>query len=108
MNTEFQHDQMFELIGLDITRKDMVVLRSLLRAQKTPGEFIDFETIREQLASDEGSRKGKDPLIYRSLSALEDDGFVRIDKSGHKHAYTSSIAIIEKALSKMMKGKLLR
>ncbi len=102
MTTEFQHEQVFEIIGLDRTRKDMIVLGALLRAQKAPTEFIDFETIREQLAVDEGSRKGKDPLIYRSLSALEKDGFVRIDKSSHKHGYTSSIAIIEKALSKMI------
>jgi hypothetical protein len=105
VTTEFQHEQAFETIGLDITRKDMIVLRALLRAQQTPSEFVDFETIREQLALDEGSRKGKDPLIYRSLSTLEKDGFVRIDKSGHKHAYTSSIAIIEKALSKMISTK---
>lgn len=102
MTTEFQYEQVFEIIGLERTRKDIVVLGALLRAQKTPGEFIDFETIREQLAFDEGRRKGRDPLIYRSLSALEKDGFVRIDKSRHKHGYTSSIAIIETALSKMI------
>jgi len=98
VTTEFQHEQVFEIIGLDRTRKDMIVLGALLKAQKLPSDFIDFETIRKQLASDEGSRKGKDSLIYRSLSTLEKEGFVRIDKEGHKHGYTSSIAIIEKAL----------
>lgn len=102
MTTEFQHEQVFEIIGLDRTRKDMIVLGALLKAQKSPSDFIDFETIREQLASDEGARKGKDSLIYRSLSTLEKEGFVRIDKEGHKHGYTSSIAIIESALEKLV------
>ena len=102
MTTEFHHEQVFEIIGLNRTRKDMIVLGALLKAQKLPSDFIDFDTIREQLAADEGSRKGKDPLIYRSLSTLEKDGFVRIDKGGHKHGYTSSIAIIESALEKLV------
>ena len=102
MTNEFQHEQVFEIIGLDRTRKDMIILGALLKAQKFPSDFVDFETIREQLASDEGSRKGKDSLIYRSLSTLEKEGFIRIDKEGHKHGYTSSIAIIEKALLKLI------
>ena len=77
MTTEFQHEQVLEIIGLERTRKDMVVLGALLKAQKAPTDFIDFATIREQLTLDEGSRKGKDPLIYRSLSVLEKEGFVK-------------------------------
>lgn len=100
--TELQHEEIIQIIGLDKTRKDMVVLGALLKAQKEPTEFIDFETLREQLARDEGSRKGKDSLIYRSLSWLEKEGFLRIDKSGHKHGYNSSIAIIGKALEKVV------
>ena len=102
MTTELQYEQVFEIIGLDRTRKDMIVLGALLKAQKHPSDFIDFETIREQLTSDEGARKGKDPLIYRSLSTLEKEGFVKIDKEGHKHGYSSSISIIEKALEGMV------
>jgi hypothetical protein len=100
--TELQHEEVLEIIGLDKTRKDMVVLGALLKAQKEPTDFVDFEKLREQLTIDEGSRKGKDSLIYRSLSWLEKEGFLRIDKSGHKHGYHSSIAIIERALAKMV------
>ena len=100
--SELQYEEVLEIIGLDKTRKEMLVLGALLKVQKEPTEFIDFETLREQLAIDEGSRKGKDSLIYRSLSWLEKEGFLRIDKSGHKHGYNSSIAIIDKALEKMV------
>ena len=95
---ELQHEEVFGIIGVDWTRKDMIVLGALLKAQKDPTEFIDFETLRDQLTIDEGSRKGKDSLIYRSLSNLEKDGFLKISKGGHKHGYSSSIASIEKAL----------
>jgi hypothetical protein len=100
--TDLHHEEVFEIIGLDRTRKDMVILGALLKAQTAPNDFIDFETLRKQLASEEGSRKGKDPLIYRSLSFLEKEGFLKIDKGSYKHGYNSNIAIIEKALEKII------
>ena len=96
MTTELQDEEVLEIIGLGKTRKDMVVLGALLKAQKKPTDFINFKTLREQLAIDEGSRKGKDPLIYRSLSGLKKEGFLKIDKSGHKHGYNSNISTIKK------------
>ena len=102
VTTELRHEELLELIGLDKTRKDMVILGALFRAQKEPTDFIDFDTLREQLAKDEGARKGKDPLIYRSLSWLEKEGFLKIDKGGHKHGYNSSVTILEKAVGKLL------
>jgi hypothetical protein len=101
-----QHEEVFEIVGLDWSRKDMIVLGALLKAQKAPNDYIDFATLRKQLASEEGSRKGKDPLIYRSLSFLEKEGLLRIDKGSHKHGYNSNIAIIEKALEKIVSKKI--
>ncbi len=102
MGTELFYEEMLGVVGLDTSKKDMVILGALLKAQGEPADYIDFETLREQLAKDEGSRRGKDPLIYRSLSWLEKEGFVKIDSSGHKHGYNSSIAIIERALERIV------
>ena len=102
MTTEIQHEELIDWIGVDVKSKDMLVLGALLKAQKDPSEFIEFESLRKQLAIEEGSRKGKDSLIYRSLSWLESEGFLRIDKGGHKHGYNSNIATIEKALAKLV------
>jgi DNA-binding PadR family transcriptional regulator len=102
----FDLEEVLEVLDLEVTRKDMVVLGALLKAQKDPSDYIDFQTIREQLAKNEGSRKGKDPLIYRSLSKLEKDGFLKIDKSGHTHGYNSSISLMERALENLMAKKL--
>ena len=63
----------------------MVVLGALLKSQTDPTIFVDFETIRAQLEIEEGGRKGKDSLIYRSLSWLEKTGFIRVDRSEYKH-----------------------
>lgn len=102
MRTELLYEEILGVLGLDTSKKDMVVLGALLKAQGEPADYIDFETLREQLAKDEGSRQGKDPLIYRSLSWLEKEGFVKIDNTGHKHGYNSSIAIIERALERIV------
>jgi hypothetical protein len=102
----FDLEEVLQILELDVNRKDMVVLGALLKAQKDPSDYVDFETLREQLAKDEGSRKGKDPLIYRSLSKLEKDRFIKIDKSGHTHGYNSSIAVMERALKKMLEEKM--
>ena len=102
MTTEIQHEEIIDMIGLDVKSKDMLVLGALLKAQKDPTDFIDFESLREQLAIEEGFRKGKDSLIYRSLSWLESEGFLRIDKGGHKHGYNSNIATIQRALANLV------
>ena len=101
----FDLEEILEILELDLGRKDMVVLGALLKAQKEPSDYVDFETLREQLAKDEGSRKGKDSLIYRSLSNLERDGFLEIDKSEHTHGYNSSIARMEEALKRILGEK---
>ncbi|MHA2351615.1 MAG: hypothetical protein ACXAC0_01615 [Candidatus Thorarchaeota archaeon] len=106
MATELRHEEVLEIIRLESTRKDLVVLGALLKAQKEPTDFIDFETLREQLEKDEGSRKGKDSLIYRSLSLLGKEGFLKIDKGSHKHGYNSNIAIIEQAITKLVSKKI--
>ncbi len=102
LSTDLHYEEVLKVIGLDKNRKDMVVLGALLKAQKDLTDFIDFETLRKQLAKDEGSRKGKDPLIYRSLSWLEKEGLLEIDKSGHKHGYNTKISMMERALDKIV------
>ncbi|MHA2080806.1 MAG: hypothetical protein ACW99H_06650 [Candidatus Thorarchaeota archaeon] len=102
---ELLDDKVIKIVGLDKTRKDMIVLGALLKAQKDSTEFIDFETLREQLSIEEGSKKGKDSLIYRSLSWLDKEGFLKIDKSSYKHGYNSGIAILEGALARIVLKK---
>lgn len=92
MNEQYQ--EILEVLNFELSRKDMVVLGALLKSQKDPTTFVDFKTIRAQLEIVEGGRKGKDSLIYRSLSWLENIGFIRVDRSKHKHGYNSNVGLM--------------
>ncbi len=94
-----------ETIDLDLNRKDMIVLGALLKAQSEPTAFVDFDSLREQLTKDEGGKKGKDSLIYRSLSWLEQAGLIQVDRSGHKHGYNSNVGMMHKVLKQRMKAR---
>jgi hypothetical protein len=97
--------EVLEVIDLDLNRKDMIVLGALLKAQSEPTSFVDFETLREQLAKDEGGKKGKDSLIYRSLSWLEKSGLIQVDRSRQKHGYNSNIGMMYKVLKRLITDK---
>ncbi|TFG33916.1 hypothetical protein EU527_05910 [Candidatus Thorarchaeota archaeon] len=90
-----------QALNIDLSSKDMVVLGALLKSQNEPTKFVDFETIRGQLEVDEGGRKGKDSLIYRSLSLLESSGYIQVDRSSHKHGYNSSVRLLHTAIRKL-------
>ncbi len=96
MDTRFEG--VLEILHLELSRKDMMVLGALLKSQRSPTSFVDFDTIRKQLAIDEGEKKGKDPLIYRSLSWLESMGFIGVDRSQQKHGYNADVVHLHNAL----------
>ena len=96
MTAELQ--DVLEILHLELSRKDMVVLGAILKSQRNPTSFVDFGTIRKQLAIDEGGEKGKDPLVYRSLSWLESAGFIRVDRSQQKHGYNADVVLLHNAL----------
>ncbi len=98
-----QCQAIIEILDFELHRKDMVILGAILKSQSGPTNYVDFETIRTQLAIDEGGRKGKDSLIYRSLSWLESAGLIKVDRSKHKHGYNSDVGLMHKVLRKKMK-----
>lgn len=98
-----QYQTIIELLDFEIHRKNMVVLGAILKSQKEPTNYVDFATIRAQLEIDEGGRKGKDSLIYRSLSWLEKIGFIKVDRSEHKHGYNSDLGLLHKVFREAMK-----
>ena len=81
---EERFQKVFEILNFDMARKDIVILGAILKSQGDSTTFVDFETIRAQLATEEGGKKGKDSLIYRSLSGLEKTGFIRVNRSEHR------------------------
>ncbi|MCK5390028.1 MAG: hypothetical protein KAJ36_06040, partial [Candidatus Thorarchaeota archaeon] len=101
--SDAQYQAIIEILDFELHRKDMIVLGAILKSQSSPTSYVDFETIRIQLAIDEGGRKGKDSLVYRSLSWLEKAGFIKVDRSEHKHGYNSDVGLIHRVFRKAMK-----
>lgn len=99
---EEQYQEVLKILNLELRRKDMVVLGALLKSQTDPTTFVDFQTIRTQLDKEEGGRKGSNPLIYRSLSWLEKTGFIRVDRSEHKHGYNSNVGLMNQVFRKTL------
>ena len=97
--------EVLEAIELDLNRKDMVILGALLKAQSDSIGHVSFDSLREQLAKDEGEKRGKDSLVYRSLSWLDQVGLIQVDRSGHKHGYNSNVGLMHKVIEKAMKEK---
>ncbi len=101
--SDAQYQAIIEILDFEIHRKDMIILGAILKSQSGPTSYVDFETIRAQLEIDEGGRKGKDSLVYRSLSWLEKAGFIKVDRSEHKHGYNSDVGLIHRVFRKAMK-----
>jgi hypothetical protein len=103
---EERYQNVLDSINLTPEKKDMIVLAAILKRQEKPTDFVDFEEIREQLVIDEGRRKGKDSLIYRSLSWLETAGLIQVDRSEHKHGYNSNVGLMHKVFRRIIKDKI--
>lgn len=101
--SDAKYQTILEILDFELHRKDMIILGAILKSQSGPSNYVDFETIRTQLAIDEGGRKGKDSLIYRSLSWLEKAGFIKVDRSKHKHGYNSDVGLMHEVFRKAMK-----
>ncbi len=101
--SDAQYQAIIELLDFELHRKDMIILGAILKSQSGPTNYVDFESIRAQLEIDEGGRKGKDSLIYRSLSWLENAGLIKVDRSKHKHGYNSDVGLMHKVFRKKMK-----
>ena len=97
---EERYEEVLEILNFEITRKDMVILGAILKSQNDPSSFVVFENIRAQLAIEEGGKKGKDSLIYRSLSGLEKTGFIRVNRSEHKHGYKTDVGLMHNVFRK--------
>ena len=92
--SEEQYEEVFKILNFEMTRKDIVILGAILKSQSDPAVFVDFEDIRAQLAIEEGGKKGKDSLIYRSLSGLERTGLIRVNRSEYKHGYNTDVGLM--------------
>ncbi|TFF96088.1 hypothetical protein EU546_02070 [Candidatus Thorarchaeota archaeon] len=86
------------LLGFNWDEKKTSVLRAVLRLHEKPDSSMAFKDIRQQLEIEEGGHKGDDALIYSILSVLEEEGFIKVDRSAYVHNYKSGAASIARGL----------
>ncbi|MFX1472437.1 MAG: hypothetical protein ACFFBM_08035 [Promethearchaeota archaeon] len=89
-----------ELIGIDPDERRMVVLRALMKVQRDHDTFVTFEDIKDAFMIEEGEKSVSDPLLYRSLTSLEKDGFIVIDRTGYRHRYGTSHKVMRVGLKR--------
>ena len=92
--------QLLDIIGFSLTDWRARVLKAILITQGNQGAPVAFDEICLSLQNENLEKRIAQPLVYRSLSSLEKDGYIEVDKSRYKHRYWTGIDIIHAALEK--------
>jgi Fe2+ or Zn2+ uptake regulation protein len=92
-----------ERLGVDMTSRDMQVLKALTEVASRSSEGVTYTDISSHL-KEKGIKLSK-VWIYKCLSRLEDEGFVVTERISNPRSYTTSQRIIADALEKKRKAK---
>ena len=91
---------LLETIGFSLTDWRARVLKAILVTQGNHDAPVTFDEIYPSLQNENLEKRIAQSLIYRSLSSLEKDGYIEVDKSRYKHRYWTGIDVIHAALEK--------
>jgi DNA-binding PadR family transcriptional regulator len=80
--------------------KKMKILAAILKAQSKYGHPATFKDLKLQLEEDETGYSVANSLIYRLISQLEQEDFIKVDRSNYKHTYSSGFTSIHTGLRK--------
>jgi len=92
--------QVLDIIGFNLTDWRARVLKAILVSQGDQDAPVTFDEIYLNLQNEKSGKRIAQPLVYRSLSALEKEGYIEVDKSRYKHFYWTGIDIIQAALER--------
>ncbi|MGY5852956.1 MAG: hypothetical protein RTU92_05255 [Candidatus Thorarchaeota archaeon] len=92
--------EQFEMIDISVSEKRMKVLAALLSLSTSSASAVGFEELYEKIGNYEGGHPGAKPLIYRSLTSLEEEGYLSVNRSSYRHEYWTEFHMIRKALDK--------
>ncbi len=98
--TSRTRESVLAMIGFDPDERRMIVLRALIKAQKDHESFVTFEEIKKTFRIEEGEKSVSDPLLYRSLTSLEKDGYIIINRTEYRHRYGSNHKVMRVGLKK--------
>ncbi len=92
--------QVLDIIGFNLTDWRARVLKAILVSQGDQDAPVTFDEIYLSLQNEKSGKQIAQPLVYRSLSSLEKEGYIEVDKSHYKHVYWTGIDIIQAALER--------
>lgn len=96
-----------KILGINSDEKRLRLLAAILRAQSKFGQSVGFKDLKSQLEGDERGNTVADSLLYRLLSQLENDEFIKIDRTNYRHIYSSGITNIQAGLEKALQETLI-
>ncbi|NHJ13680.1 MAG: hypothetical protein EAX95_08385 [Candidatus Thorarchaeota archaeon] len=98
--TQSTLEEIMEILEVDLSSKRMEVLKALIHAENEIGAFVELPKIKAELEASTDGKSVDRSLIHRQLKSLVRDGYVRADKGGYRHRYTTDIGILAKVFEK--------
>lgn len=93
----------FGKIGVDMSSRDMQVLKVLIGMMEKNSEGVTFNDLFHEMK--EKDMKLSKVWIYKCLGRLEDEGFIATERIGNPRRYTTSQTLIGKALEKKLASR---
>ncbi len=87
-----------EVIGFGGDENKTKVLAAIVKSRTHSRDWVSFKDLYAQLLLEKGSTHVAEPLVYRALSDLEEEGYISVDRSGYRHGYQSNLSQITSAL----------
>jgi sugar-specific transcriptional regulator TrmB len=95
-------ERVLALIGFDPNENKMRVLAAIVKSRTHEHEWISFKDLYAQLLLEKGSDYVSEPLVYRALTDLEEEGYVSVDRSSYRHGYKCGFGEISSSLKNMI------
>jgi len=87
-----------DLVGFNSNEERFSVLRIVLQKQHRLGNPTDFRSIYEQIKEESGKKDIRRSQVYRALASLENDGYIRGDRTSHPFHYAATLETLISAL----------
>ncbi len=92
-------DTLLQKIGVSCAEMKMQVLAAILKTGSASTRGALFEQIYQYLLKEARASISK-PLVYRTISTLEQENYITCDRSGYRHYYKTGIEQLTRAIER--------
>jgi DNA-binding HxlR family transcriptional regulator len=87
------NERLFQLLGFNLEEGKYRVLRVILASIDEEKKSVRYDDLAKRIEEIEGKKIARQ-LFYRYIKALEEDGFVEVDRSRYRRHYSSNYDMI--------------